>query len=191
MFCWEDYFVFIIIIVFVVFWMKNNYGEVIRVKSNIDMREYLVLKLPDCQKAADTLAILNRDTMKLINYLVAKYPDNPDVKRLYENYNVDSISEGSPDSGYTSYSVNKGEKIVLCLRQKDNLKSFVDINIVKYVAIHEEAHLACADTGHSENYWKIFKFILTEAVNLGIYKKVDYAKNPEKYCGLTITSSII
>lgn len=191
MFSSMDYFVFIIIIVFVIFWMKSNYGEVIRVKSNIDMREYLVLKLPDCQKAADTLAILNRDTMKLINYLLAKYPDNSDVKRLYENYNPDSISEGSPDSGYTSYSVNKGEKIVLCLRQKDDLKSFVDINTVNYVNLHECCHLACADTGHSENYWKIFKFVLTEAVNLGIYKKVDYAKNPQKYCGIKITSSVL
>lgn len=186
-----DYFVIIIIIVFLFFWMKQHYGEVIHVKSNIDNREYLVLKMFDSQRAADTLALLNQDFQKLINYLMAKYPDNEDVRRLFDNYNPDAISEGSPDSGYTSYSVNKGEKIVICLRQKNDLKSFVDINTVKYVYFHECSHLACNEVGHTEKYWITFKWLLTEAVNLGLYKIVDYAKNPQKYCGITITSSIV
>ena len=41
-----------------------------------------------------------------------------DVKRLVNNFNPDEFSESTPDAQYTSYSVNKGEKIVFCLRAK-------------------------------------------------------------------------
>ena len=47
------------------------------------------------------------------------------------------------------------------------------------------------DVGHTPEFWKNFKFILTAAVELGIYVKVDFAKSPEKYCGIVVSSSII
>ena len=35
--------------------------------------------------------------------------------RMKRKYNMDNISESEPNTKYTSYSVNKGEKIVFCL----------------------------------------------------------------------------
>ena len=185
-----EWFIIIIMIIIVIFYIKKNIGEVEYVKSRVDNRTYLVRKLHDKQQAADMLAEINKDCIALIKHLIEQYPDNQDVKRLFKNYNPDNVSEGSSDNGYTSYSINKGEKVILCLRQKiDN--AFVDKNIILYVTIHELAHLMTSELGHTDMFWNNFKFILSEAVKIGIYKKIDYSKNPVKYCGIKITSSVI
>ena len=186
-----DFFIVFIIIIILFFYIKNYYAEVIYVKSSIDNRNYLVRKLPDSQKAADYLASVNKDLQKIVKHMAAKYPDKEEVKRLFENFNPNNISEGSAESGYTSYSVNKGERIILCIRQKNTEDSFVDKNVLIYVAVHEIAHLATSSIGHDQAFWDNFKFILNEAVDIGLYKKVDFVKNPTPYCGIKITSSII
>jgi predicted metal-dependent hydrolase len=185
-----EYFIIIIMIIIIVFYIKKYYGEVDYVKSSIDDRYYLVRKLSDKQKAADFLADINKECQKLIKHLVTKYPENPDIIRLKENYDPESVSEGSSENGYTSYSVNKGEKIILCLRQKDT-NELVPKNVILYVTIHELAHLMTSEVGHTKTFWNNFKFILQEAVDIGIYNKTDYSKEPAKYCGIKITSSVI
>lgn len=185
-----EYFVFLVLLFLVMFYVKRHYGEVEYVRSRIDGRTYLVRRLADNQRAADFLANINKDINTLIKHLMSTYPDNADIRRLYKNYSPETLSEGSNDNGYTSYSVNKGEKIILCLRQKDD-NSFVNKNIVLYVTVHELAHLMTSDVGHTDSFWKNFRFILREAVNIGLYTKVDYAKEPVKYCGIKISSSVI
>lgn len=185
-----EYFVIIIIVIIVLFYLKKHYGEIEYVKSKIDNRYYLVRKLSDRQKAADMLAEINKNCVLLIQHLQKAHPDNADIKRLFKNFNPDNISEGSPENGYTSYSVNKGEKIILCLRQKEDDK-LVDMNVIMYVTIHELAHLMTSEVGHTKKFWDNFKFILQEAVDIDIYEKIDYSKSPVKYCGIKITSSVI
>lgn len=186
-----DVFIIFIVVIILFIYIKSYYAEVQYVVSKIDQRKYLVRKLPDRQKAADILADINKDGLTLIKHLMAKYPDKPEIKRLFENYNPNNISEGSAQSGYTSYSVNKGERIILCIRQKDNLDSFVDKNIIMYVFLHEIAHLATESIGHEQPFWQNFKFIIQEAIDINLYTKVDFAKNPSPYCGIKITSSVI
>lgn len=186
-----DIFVIFTIIIILFFYIKGYYAEVTFVKSSLDNRYYLVRQLQDKQSAADLLASINKDLQRLVNHLVAKYPQKPEVKRLFENFNPNNVSEGSVQSGYTSYSVNKGERIILCIRQKDTANSFVDKNILLYVAIHELAHLATESVGHDQTFWDNFKFILNEAVEINIYKKIDFTSNPTPYCGIKITSSVI
>lgn len=172
------------------FYVKKYYGEVEYIKSNINNETYLVRRLPDSRQAADLLANLSNDCAALIKHLVAKYPDNEDVHRLYANFSPKDISEGSPESGYTSYSVNKST-IVLCLRQKDKQNTFADRNVIRYVLYHELAHLMTASVGHTKEFWDNFKFILKEAVEIDVYKKIDYAADPMPYCGIKVTSSVI
>lgn len=186
-----DLFIIFIVILILFFYIKGYYTEVTYVKSNVDGRNYLVRKLPDRQKAADLIATINSDLERLIKHLVAKYPNKQEIKNLYENYNPNNLSEGSAQSGYTSYSVNKGERIILCLRQKDVSDTFVDKNIILYVAIHELGHLATDSIGHDQAFWNNFKFILNEAIDIGIYTKMDFANKPQPYCGIKITSSIV
>jgi hypothetical protein len=191
MFTFLDFFIVFIVVIILFFYIKGYYAEVTYVKSSIDGRQYLVRKLPDRQKAADMLASINEDLHRLIKHLAAKFPEKQNIKRLFENYNPSNISEGSAQSGYTSYSVNKGERIILCIRQKDAQDTFVDKNVVMYVAIHEIAHLATESIGHDKAFWDNFRFILQEAVSIGVYKKIDFAHKPTAYCGIKITSSVI
>lgn len=186
-----DLFVMFIIILIAIIYIYKHYSEIAYVKSKLDDKTYLVRQLNDKEKAADLLASVSNDLQKLINHLVAKFPDNVDIKRLFKNFNPNNISEGSPDSGYTSYSVNKGESIVLCVRQNDEKNSLVDKNTILYVAIHELAHLMTKSIGHDKAFWDNFKFILKEAIDINIYKKVDYKTIHQPYCGIKITNNIL
>ena len=186
-----DCFVLFIGLMLLFFYIRSYYGEVEYVKSKGDNQVYLVRKLPDKEKAADLLSSLADDLDTLVKHMYSKYPSNEDVKRLYKNFDKNNISEGSPESNYTSYSVNKGEKIVLCLRQKDETKSFVDKNVLLYVSIHELGHLMTEEIGHTNTFWDNFRFLLKEAVDIGIYKKVDYSKEPADFCGIKVSSSVI
>ena len=184
----ELFLVFAMILIIIMF-VQNHYGEVEYIKSKLDNRLYLVRKLPQKQEAADFLADVNIKLQKLVKHMMAKYPDNKEVTQMYNNYNPNSLSEGSVESGYTSYSVNKGEKVILCIRQVDH--TFVEKNVVMYVAIHELAHIMTTEVGHTDTFWKNFKLLLEEAIKLDIYKKVDFGTKPQDYCGIKITNSII
>lgn len=182
-----ELFVLFVVSIIVIMIVQNHFSEVEYVKSSVDNRNYLVCKLPQKQQAADFLADINATLMKLIRHMIAKY-STPEVLQLYKNYNPDNVSEGSHISGFTSYTIGKS-KLVLCIRQKDN--SFVDKNTIMYVAIHELAHMMTFETGHTPSFWSNFKFLLEEAIKLGVYKKINFNNSPQDYCGIKITSSII
>lgn len=184
-----DVFIIFVITLILVMFIQNHYGEVEYVTSSIDNRSYLVQKLPDRQQAADYLADINMRLTRLVKHMMAKHGNNQDVLQLYKLYNPNALSEGSIESGYTSYSVNKGEKVILCIRQKD--RSFVPKNIVMYVAIHEVAHIMTKEIGHTETFWNNFRFLLEEAMSIGLYEKVDFNRQPADYCGIKITNSVI
>lgn len=187
-----DIFVILILLAIGLIYIKRNFAEVEYVVSKIDNKKYLVLTLPDKQEAADTLALLNKDMLDLIDYLIKKHPNDPVVQRLKKNYDSDNISEGSPYSGYTSYTVNKGQKLVLCIRQKNKSKQLIkDRNLLRYVVFHEAGHYASKTVGHNKEFWTNFKFIIKEAVEAGLYTKTNYKENPQPYCGITVSSSII
>lgn len=90
---------------------------------------------------------------------------------------------------YTSYSLNKGEKIVICIKEKDKEETFIDMNTTVFVVIHEIAHIMTKSVGHNKDFWDNMKFLLENAIKLGIYTKEDYKNNPKKYCGIMITDS--
>lgn len=184
-----DVFVILVLVAILIFYVKRQYGEVVRVTASRDGRRYLCLKLPDQQEAAERLAEVTEAMIALVRHMVAIAPDDVDAKRLFSNFNPDAIHEGNHESSYTSFSVNKGESITLCIRQRDN--SFVPINTVVYVAFHELAHLMTETVGHDPVFWDNFKRLLTEAISIGLYQKIDFDKKPEPYCGIQITSSVI
>ena len=184
-------FILIIMVVLILFYIQQQNIEVEYFVSNVDGRAYLVKNMPDKKQAANKLARLNISLQKLIKIMDEKYPDNEDVKRLVSNFDPNSLSEGTETSNYTSYSVNKGEKIVFCLRSRDGNNTLVPLNILKYVAIHELAHLMTKEIGHPPQFWDNFKLLLQVAIDNKIYKKTNYAKAPVKYCGMTIKSSVV
>lgn len=185
---YTEVFILIVVIAILAMYIRQYYREV-DIVSGGDGRKYVVRRLPDEKKAAQLLANINKKLTQLIQHMVAKFPADKDVKRLHENYNPDALSEGGTEVGYTSYSVNKGERIVMCLRQPDD--SFVDENVLVYVAIHELGHLMTDEIGHTQTFWDNFKRLAEEAIGIGAYTKVDFDASPTPYCGISITSSVV
>jgi phage anti-repressor protein len=192
----------IILIIFlgILFWF--NYKNMTFIQSPLDNHYYMVRNLPDKYIAVNLLSTLRTNTINLINYLNSKkdteYKEyKPYIIQLSERMKGVTISESKEtnptdiDSNVTSYSVNKGEELVICLRSKKDWNKFHKINILMYVMLHEISHIACPEYGHGPLYKKIFAFITNTAIKLNMYEYVDYAKHPEEYCGIMITDSIV
>lgn len=174
-------------------YVQGSNSEVEYVRSNVDGRQYLVQKIKQkgagSSEAADALGKISSDIEALIRHMQEKYPTDERTHLMAKRFDPSSVSEGSAHSGYTSYAVGKGQKLVLCLRQTDD--SLAPVNVVFYVALHELAHLATKEIGHGPVFWTNFKWILKEAIAIGIYKKQDYSKDPQPFCGITVDSSVI
>ena len=170
---------------------ENVYSDLVKLKSNIDDREYFVQNLTDKQQASDNLAVIRLKLIKIVMYLKDKYPDNTDIIRLNKNFRPDRIHENLPNSKYTSYSLNKGEKILMCIRQRDEKNELVDLNTLTFVAIHELSHLMTKSIGHTDEFWKNMEYLLNEVINspLGVYEYQPFHKDPKKYCGTMITDT--
>jgi predicted metal-dependent hydrolase len=163
-----------------------NYG-LITVKSNVDNKEYVVQIKDDSLEAANLIAKIRERLVILMEHLEKSYGKNDNrIKQLKNNFRPDRLKEGVTTPGYTSYSINKGEQIVLCLRNNDKL---VDINTLFFVVLHEFAHLATESIGHTDEFWDNFRWILEEAINIGLYVKQDFKIKNVEYCGMSIASS--
>ena len=112
-----------------------------------------------------------------------------DIERLIKNFNPNAFSETTPDAQYTSYSVNKGEKIVFCLRDKKEGEHLVKENIMTFVAIHELGHLMKKSIGHEPEFWNSFKLLLKISIDHGLYKNINFNSTPKDYCGVKITDT--
>lgn len=188
--------IIVFILVLSIFY-KSTCTEVIYVESDIDNSSYLVRDLPDKQKAANMLARIKKNIFEITDYLVKN--KETDMCKEYSSY-IDQlvtkiqdvvINESSEDSKYTSYSVNKGEQLVFCLRSISDKNKIHDLNVLMYVVLHEIAHVACPEYGHTELFKKIFAFFTTVAVSMNMYTKIPFNETPVEYCGLTISDSII
>jgi hypothetical protein len=151
------------------------------------------------KEAHNLLNWLNSQGLKLINHMEQKYKNNPDsmtiIKRLLYKYNPDNLSENKPiplvsnvlDSNNVlmsrAYTTNF-ENISICLRRNDG--SFYPKEILTFVYLHELSHIGSMERKHEHEFWTVFKFILTEAVDIGIIKPVNYEKKPFTYCGIEV-----
>jgi hypothetical protein len=165
---------------------------IVSVRSKIDGLSYNVRDMADKQKAADLLATVRRKLSKLIDVLRQNYPGKPQIKQLNEKFEADPrrFYEATPDSEHVSYSVNKGDSIHLCLRQKDEQKEpLVDENVMVFVALHEMGHVITPPSvkSHGPEFWNNFGWLLREAEAIGIYKYQDFKAHPVMYCGEKIT----
>jgi predicted metal-dependent hydrolase len=181
--------IIILIVILGIYYIYNYYINegLIKVKSDIDNTEYTVQIKEDAKEAADLIATIKNKLNILLEHLEKTYGNSDErIIMLKKNYRPEKLSEGVDTPGYTSYSVNKGEQIVLCLRNKDKL---MDVNTMMFVVLHEFAHLATESIGHTDEFWTNFKWILEEAMNIGIYVRQDFKNNNVDYCGIKITST--
>jgi len=164
----------------------------IEIKSSVDGQTYRVRDMPDKQQAADTMARIRIKMNKLKLHLEGTFPDKPQVKQLTRNFTASAnrFCESTPDAEHTSYSVNKGEAVHFCLRQReDGDESLVEEDVVIFVAIHEMGHMVTETIGHGPDFWNNFAWLLKQAEEANIYHYQDFKSHPVPYCGISITDS--
>jgi predicted metal-dependent hydrolase len=157
--------------------------------SDVDGNKYCVRDRVMIHESVDLLAQVTQRMKDLVEYMKNKYPDDKSVHKLVANFNPKKISETLPTSELTAYSENKGEKIAFCLNKTKNGSTLIDLNTLTFVAIHELSHLMTSSVGHKQDFWKNFKFLLENAKEIKIYNPVDYKKDNQSYCGMTITDN--
>ena len=181
--------IIIIVTIIGIYYIYNYYANIglMKVRSKIDDKEYTVQIKDDSLEAANLIAKIREKLVVLMEHLEKSFSLNDErIRLLKRNFRPDRLKEGVDTPGYTSYSINKGEQIVLCLRSNDKL---VDLNTMLFVVLHEFAHLSTESIGHTEEFWDNFKWILEESINIGIYTKQEFKVKNVEYCGMTITSS--
>lgn len=177
-------------------------------RYNYNYKEgYLVRNEDDKKDAVDKLAQVNNNLRKIVFYVsnkiksaesksiktsddlyVLEYKEYIDRIRDALDYVI--IKETSPDSEHTSYSINKGEELVFCIRSKKTNKIH-DMNLIMYVAIHELAHIGCPEVGHTALFNKINIFLLKQGMEIGIYRYENYDSSPVEYCGMNLNSNVL
>jgi hypothetical protein len=163
--------------------------EVSYIYSDIDRRKYLVLNLPDRKLAADQLAKLR---IKLEDFIGHMHRDkkhlHTGIERLKTRFQA-ILSETKPGARFTSYTINKGSKIYMCIRERDDNNRLEDENTLFFVALHELAHVMTISIGHTAEFWGNFRFLLRHAIEGGYYSYHPYHDIPKKYCGTYISDT--
>jgi hypothetical protein len=192
--------------------MIKEYADVLVVTNNVPRVWRVASGYDNTQEAAELIANTNARMTKFLGILCKKYHINEnddqiaregslhsnvvalpnDLYKRIENmilrYNPEEFYENDPRvSDKTSYTINKGDRMHICLRNRDDPTKLINPDLLMFVHLHECAHIANYDNiGHGPRFWEVFKFILHEAQLAGIYTPVDYAKNPQNFCGLNV-----
>ena len=176
---------FVVIVIIKIYTESDSYN--LRcIISEVDGNKYCVRERNKLHLAADLLARTTQNLKKLVSHVGAKYPDRKNCQRLLKGFNPTTVKEILPTSSYTAYSENKGEKLAFCTTTTKEGDKLIDENTLLFVAIHELGHIMTTSIGHTEEFWGNFKFLLMEAHKVGMYKPVDYKREPGLYCGMDI-----
>lgn len=167
-----------------------------RINYRIENTRFAMRKSQNEKNIIYAIRLIHHRIKILREYLmnnIDRYPEyRSHIKSLIEGTEKINIDENIDPVGTdsTSYTINKGETIVVCFRSSKNNKLH-DINTIMYVVIHELSHIACPDDGHTQLFWDIFTFLLKISAKLGIYNLVDYKSNPQEYCGIVINENLV
>jgi hypothetical protein len=169
--------------------LEESWSDLTYVTCPLDGVSYRVRNLPDKERAAELLARTRSKLFTACELMKQRHGSNPRVQRMVERFKSTQLAEAEGSEKNTSYSINKGDKIVLCLRQKDGSNRMVDENLLLFVALHELSHIMTKSIGHTDEFWNNFRIVLETCQEAGLYKCQDFSANPQKYCGITVTNT--
>lgn len=142
---------------------------------------YLVKNLPDARRAADHLDAL---AGRLRNFLAAAPGTDPCIARIRARWSG-TLAEVEDSSKDIAYSLGK-RVIFICVREPNG--QLADFNTCMYVLIHELAHVATPEVGHTPAFWRAMKYLLELAQKQGAYRDVG-AKSVNTLCGRVLGES--
>jgi len=165
------------------------------VRSPLDNGEYLVQNLDQKEEATYILSLMHQKINMLREHFLTVKDSSYAPYQSYITQFCDRIKgiklyENAPDGKYTSFTINKGDEMGLCLRSRKT-GLLHDQNLITYVVLHELSHVACPEQDHTELFKKIFIFMIGTAAKMNIYVIQDYQLNPQEYCGMTLDEKLV
>ena len=147
-------------------------------------RSFQVLDEKDAQSATELLSQVSVSMDHFLTDISQSYPTHMGLDRIRKQWSYQKLAEGRYDQpNITSYTVNKGERIVLCLRSSQG--KLHQENLIFYVLLHELAHIMSLSTSteyHNQEFKDNLNWLVTQAHErhyLETSKAVDYCGMPD------------
>jgi hypothetical protein len=191
----NDIFTVIIMFLIVIIVYKRFNVETLTIQDPKTKISYEISEdYPDYKKAYENMKELNQYVIKVIKSIKTERDNGFDfddkkyfIDNLLKRYNPDVLIENEPNNSDTSYVMNKGDSLHICLRDKEG--KLHDSNILRFVVLHEITHIGSKEPQHGREFWTNFKWLLHFLENHQLYKPVDYSKKPTIYCGLKLANN--
>ena len=144
-----------------------------------DGKAYSVRAAPGAVQVADRLAALQAHMAAFLDAADGSFAGDPRIARIRRRWDG-TLSEVPPRSPDAAYSVSKGS-VALCVRDPSggDLEPF---NASVFVLLHEFAHVATEEYGHTPAFWANFRALLEMASRTGHYAYEEYSAS-SRYCG--------
>lgn len=165
---------------------QKTFANRVYVISSVNNKRYLV-RDNNSKESADRLAKLVQKKNMLCQYIKRhkKYKNHNGVKRLLERQDVEIEEKSLEYDNQAAYSINKGERIGICLR--NNRGQYEDGNTMFFVLMHELAHIMSRKYAHDEEFWNNFAILIEVAIEAKLYKYKEYSKDVTTFCGHVIS----
>ncbi len=143
----------------------------------------------------ERLAELIKRGDRLVEYVhTHNYPNKEVATRIYNNWNElkekKKIGVTPPSTDTPGFVINKSDAMQICLTTSpDKPHDLDELNLNTFVLIHEISHLGALEYEHGPEFMSVFKKMLRASLNLGIWKYVDYRKNPQMYCNYFVDAT--
>ena len=161
--------------------------DMVWIWSGVTGKDYEVRRAPDQQRMADRLATLEL----ALGEFLKRAASSTDQRTLAISDTISrrwdgtlSETEASED---VAFSIDK-TTVSVCLRNATS-GQLEDYNASMFVLLHELAHIATSDYGHSPEFWSNMRFLLELAESYGMYTYEDYSATTTTYCGHPLGSS--
>ena len=121
----------------------------------------------DCEKRDKRIkkVALKHKHSSVLEFAVFTFDITASTKVLLEMTRHRMASYACKSSRYT---LNKGEKVVFCLRARGEDDRVHDLSMMTFVAIHEMGHITSISEHHSAEFKSNFSWLLENAVKAGI-----------------------
>ena len=178
-------YLWIALAVVLVAWLLARPGDMESVRvGGAAGRQYRVRRAPDSQAAADRLAELEDRLRRLLEGAARVVPGDRRVEAIRARWDGTLSEVQAADE--VAFSVDKAS-VHVCLR--DAAGRLEDLNTSMFVLLHELAHVATDDYGHSPEFWDNMRFLLELAERLGLYRYEDYGAQQVTFCGQPLGAS--
>ena len=167
----------------------DDVPETIRLLDEIDS---MIEKLTYCMQVKYTTRPAVVDPITGIEVTPAKPPKvkneyremiTNNILKRYKRKNI--IENSTDDRTQTSFVTDKGRLFAICTRAVQGTGKHHDLELLKFIALHELAHIANSIHGtenHGPEFWRTFKMILLEAKDNGLCTDLVTETGTITYC---------